>query len=229
MKIVTISDTHGKHEGLDNIEADLIIHAGDCTRTGRKKDIEDFLQWYSSQKADKKILVAGNHDWGFERSANDCEVMCENYGITYLYDTSCEYKGLKIWGSPVQPEFNKWAFNRARDLTEAAHKQIPDIKPHWDKIPNDVDILITHGPPYGILDEVLHVGINPGKNVGCHELRKKVEQVNPSLHVFGHIHESRGIKKTATTTYVNAAVLDLSYQLYPEDPFSFDWNKIGKK
>jgi Icc-related predicted phosphoesterase len=236
MKIVTISDTHGKHWQLTNKgkipEGDIIIHAGDATPRGRYEDVEEFFRWFGDLDFDRKIMIAGNHDWEFEKNPKDCEEMATNYGIDYLNDSGIVHNGIKIWGSPVQPEFLSWAFNRARTLAEAQHKQIKEIKPHWDMIPKDTDILITHGPAYDRLDKVMSFHpSNPGVYVGCEELEKAIQRIRPVLHVCGHIHEARGYltdrpRGKSPITYVNAASLDECYQLYGEDAFVFEWNKL---
>jgi len=110
--------------------------------------------------------------------------------IIYLNDTGTTIEGLKIWGSPVQPEFFNWAFNRERG---------EDICKHWDLIPDDTDILITHGPAFGILDRVLE-----GEYVGCSDLLKKIKQIKPKIHAFGHIHEAYGQCEEDGTTFINA-------------------------
>ncbi len=236
MKIIAISDTHGKHWWFPNNnrlpEGDIIIHSGDCTSRGSNDDIEEFLRWYGDLNYEYKILVAGNHDWGFEKDASYNAEMCENYGITYLNDSGITVKGLKIWGSPVQPEFMSWAFNRARNLAESQRKQIKEIKPHWDKIPDEVDILITHGPAYGYGDQVMMFhSPNKGEHVGCEHLLKKINEIRPVLHISGHIHEGRGIYlggmgEGSPITYVNASTLNETYSPWREDAFVFDWDEL---
>lgn len=223
LTITTISDTHGQHDKLDVGSGDLIIHSGDCTPNGKTSDIEEFLRWYGDLEFDKKILVPGNHDWDFEKMPKHTTELCANYGITLLNDSGTKYKGLHIWGSPVQPEFFSWAFNRARSVVQATPKH-PFIGDHWDKIPANTDILVTHGPAYGILD-LTHFG---NQKVGCPLLRKKIEEIKPVLHICGHIHEARGvyIDNDGPITYVNAASLDVFYRPYQEKPFRFDWNKL---
>jgi Icc-related predicted phosphoesterase len=233
MKITTISDVHGMQDRLFPLgSGDLLICAGDITPNGTQNDIEEFLRWYADQDFDKKVLIAGNHDWGFERSGDTYYIdRCKDYGIDYLNDSMATYKGLKIWGSPVQPEFFNWAFNRARTKTEADYKFIKEIKPHWDKIPNNVDILVTHGPPMGVLDLVeLKKSPNFGENVGCELLMEKVTEIKPKMHIFGHIHNQRGVKVLnldgVPVTFVNAACLNDRYRPYQEDHFTFDWDKV---
>lgn len=199
MKITVISDTHGQHRSLKLLKGDLLIHAGDVSKRGHPIEIEDFLDWFSKQKFTYKVFIAGNHDFFFEQAHPRIIEQMIPKGVIYLNDSGCEIDGLKLWGSPITPWFNNWAFNRERGA---------EIKPHWDLIPIDTDILITHGPPFGILDETVY-----SKRTGCEELLLKVYQVKPRLHVFGHIHEDYGQYTKGDTTFVNASVLDDHYEL----------------
>ncbi|TVZ56932.1 Icc-related predicted phosphoesterase [Lutibacter sp. Hel_I_33_5] len=197
MKIVFISDTHNKHNDIEIPKGDILIHAGDVSSRGRANEINGFLDWFSKQPHKHKIFIAGNHDFYFERAHN---VMVEAKipdNVIYLNDTGCQIKGVNFWGSPIQPEFYDWAFNRKRG---------EEIKQHWDLIPKNTDILITHGPPYGILDKTVR-----GEFVGCEELLKKNIEIKPKVHVFGHIHESYGIIKKNETIYINASILNEKY------------------
>lgn len=123
-------------------------------------------------------------------------------GVVYLNDSSVEIEGIKIWGSPITPWFNDWAFNRDRGS---------EIKKHWDLIPDDIDILVTHGPPFGILDETVY-----GKRTGCEELLLRVYQVKPKYHIFGHIHKDYGSFTKGEITFINASVLDDWYEMRNE-------------
>lgn len=205
MKITFISDTHNLHDhytskSQNNLlgEGDLLIHAGDVSSLGTTKEITDFLEWFANVPYTHKVFVAGNHDWGFE-SMTDIDQKYKDKGVHYLYDSMVEIEGLKIYGSPWQPEFFNWAFNLPRMGTE--------LKSKWDKIPTDLDILITHGPPWGQLDIV-----PSGIAVGCELLYKKVFEVKPIIHVFGHIHSSYGQKTVDGVEFMNASVLGESYK-----------------
>ncbi len=122
-------------------------------------------------------------------------VLSEHPKLIYLQDSGCEVAGLRIWGSPWQPEFGRWAFNlkrRGARLREA-----------WSKIPLDTDILITHGPPYGVLDQLVD-----GERVGCELLAERLQVVHPRLHVFGHIHWAYRQMHLNGTSFVNASTCD---------------------
>lgn len=198
MRIVLISDTHNQHRALQLPEGDLLIHAGDISGRGLQSEVQDFMDWMGRLPYQHKVLIAGNHDFLAERNPEQFASMLPE-GVTYLNDSGTEIEGFKVWGSPIQPWFYDWAFNRQRGA---------DIARHWDLIPADTDILITHGPPHGILDRV-----QDGQHVGCEELLKKVEAIQPLLHVFGHIHEAHGEEQHGTTRFVNASVLNLRYLL----------------
>jgi len=239
LKIVTISDTHNKHKQILIPDGDIILHAGDATGRGERGEIESFVKWYGSLPHKHKIMIAGNHDWGFDSSnAGQYEDFCKQHGVIYLNDSGCEVEGIKIWGSPVQPAFCDWAFNRARSEESAIdpydymdYEKDP-IGPHWDLIPYGTDILITHGPPMYRLDKVGMTGSpNTGQHVGCEQLNWVVDAIRPKMHVFGHIHERRGVvvdKSTSPITYVNAASLTCRYVPHLDETFVFDWDKVSE-
>ena len=199
MKIISISDTHNRHNDVELPDGDILIHAGDVSARGTETEIDDFLEWFSSQPHKHKIFIAGNHDFYFERESDSLIADKIQKNIIYLNDSGCQIEGFNIWGSPIQLEFYNWAFNRERGI---------DIKKHWDLIPNNTDILITHGPTYKILDETIR-----GKHVGCEELKNKVLEINAKIHVFGHIHEGFGCYKDSNISFINASLLYHKYYL----------------
>ena len=176
----------------------MIIHAGDVSNKGSKSEIEEFLNWYKELNFKHKIFIAGNHDFFFESATDQMIKQIIPKNIIYLNDSGIEIEGIKIRGSQIQPEFFNWAFNRERGAA---------IKKHWDLIPTDTDILITHGPPYKILDLT-----TKGTYSGCKELKKKVFSIQPKLHVFGHIHEGYGTTTINKTLFINASLLNEKYQ-----------------
>jgi Icc-related predicted phosphoesterase len=195
-KIVLLSDTHNSHEQITVPDGDILIHAGDATNRGQIDEIVDFNRWFSQLPHKYKIFVAGNHDWLFEKRPKYSQSLLAS-SVIYLQDSSVEIEGLKIYGSPWQPAFFDWAFNLKRG------KQLAK---KWALIPNDIDVLITHGPPFGILDETPR-----GDFAGCEELRKRVETVRPRLHVFGHIHSGYGAAEKFCVRFVNASNCDEDY------------------
>ena len=193
MKLVLISDTHSRHNRLEIPNGDMLIHAGDLSNRGYEWEIRAFLEWFSTQPHQYKIFIAGNHDFYFERESEDTIKNMLPNNVIYLNDSGVEIEGCKIWGSPVQPAFSNWAFNREIGAS---------IKKHWDLIPMDTDILVTHGPPFQILDKV-----TKGKHVGCLDLMLQVNKIKPRLHIFGHIHEAYGVYSGASTVFVNASIV----------------------
>lgn len=198
MRTVFLSDSHGEHEEVVLPEGDLLVHAGDFSRRGGEAETRDFLRWFASRPHRHKVFVAGNHDFLAERQAELFRSMVPA-GCVYLNDSGVELGGLKIWGSPVTPWFFDWAFNRERG---------PEIRRHWDLIPAGLDILITHGPPAGILDQVVR-----GERVGCADLAAAIRERKPRVHVFGHIHEAYGQHEQDGVRYLNASVLDVRCDL----------------
>jgi Icc-related predicted phosphoesterase len=232
MRVICISDTHTKHREMELYnplpQGDVLIHAGDLSNRGSQRDVEEFIEWFGGLEGFKnKIFIAGNHDFSFENASGVRsniidpyqwfrDIINEEYlsklGIVYLEDSGFLInderfsRPIKIWGSPWQPEFYNWAFNLPRNGEE--------LKEKWDLIPNDTDVLITHGPPYDCRDFV--PPSYGGEKVGCELLRKRVDEVKPSLHVFGHIHYAYGSAYIGDTLFVNASVCTERY-----DP----WNK----
>lgn len=199
LNIVCISDTHGKHAGVRLPDGDILIHAGDFMTYGdRLSEIASFNHWLSKQPHRHKVVIAGNHDLLFESDASLARTQI--MAAAYLENSATEIEGVHIWGSPQQPRFLDWAFNVDRG---------PSIRRYWDMIPAETDILITHGPPFGILDK-----INPsGEHLGCEELTIAVQRVRPKLHIFGHIHGGHGKYQDNGIQYVNASVLDKNYRI----------------
>jgi len=222
-RITFVADTHCKHKQITNDlpGGDLIIHAGDVSSMGYFHEIRNFCDWYSKLNYNTKIFIAGNHDFGFQDSPKSVVKLVKSYqNINYLQDDLLllgeEYDNyedkIKVWGSPWSPRFLNWAFNADRG---------EDIKQYWDKIPMNTDILITHCPPFGILDKV----IGRNENLGCEELAKRISIIKPKIHVFGHIHTGYGYKFDGHTHYINASVVNEQY-IYLQKPITMDWNQI---
>jgi len=199
MKIVCISDTHGSHWEFDRIlEGDVLVHSGDFTGSGVLAQVKDFNDWLGHQKFKHKLVIAGNHDWWLYKHKDDIEkIQSVLSNATYLQDSGVEIDGIKFWGSPWQPEFMNWAFNVPRGNR---------LRAIWEKIPTDTKVLITHGPPYGILDKTLE-----GDVTGCEDLLHEMKRIKPDIHIFGHIHEGYGKWVTNKTIHINASTLDRSY------------------
>lgn len=196
MKLVCLADTHNKHERVSLPEGDVLIHAGDCTEGGSKQETKAFLEWFANQPHPHKILVPGNHDFFFEKVENRNQTP-EN--ITLLIDSGKKIEGINFWGSPVSPGDHSWAFNRGRGR---------EIATHWNSIPSSCDVLITHTPAYGFLDELPN-----GTKMGDEELRRRIGKLNLRAHIFGHIHYAAGAIKRQNIHFINATQLDEQHRL----------------
>ncbi|XP_014261829.1 metallophosphoesterase domain-containing protein 1 isoform X2 [Cimex lectularius] len=226
LRIVCMSDTHSltSHIRFKIPDGDIFIHAGDFTRCGAEGEVLDFNKWIGKLPHKYKVVIAGNHELSFDQtfthplSPNPSKSI-PTLGIPmasisdaisttnmkdkltnclYLQDESVVIAGLKIYGSPWQPEFHGWAFNvpRGRKCLEK-----------WDLIPDDTDILVTHTPPIGHGDLCCS-----GVRAGCVELLSTVQRrVKPKYHVFGHIHEGYGITTDGSVIYVNASTCNIQY------------------
>ncbi len=209
MKIIVISDTHNKYQKLQIPKGDMIIFAGDVCVGKELKILRKFADFIDSLGFKHKIMIAGNHDYVFENDNSvEARNILKNKNINYLENSMETIAGINIWGSPVTPQFFDWAFMAKRG---------EKIAKYWNKIPNDADIVVTHGPPYGILDKTAR-----GQKVGCQELLKKIKELKPKYHIFGHIHEGYGVLKKDTTTYVNASSVDKTLKVL-NDPIVFDY------
>lgn len=195
-RVVVISDTHLRHAGWEIPAGDILIHCGDLTVWGSEREVRAGLEWFASHPHHRKIIVAGNHDHLFEKDLRQIWKLIVGKNIAYLQDNGMSMMGLRIWGTPwSKTRSGLWAFNNPGEA----------IKSKWDAIPDDLDILITHSPPHGILDIV------PEGSVACRYLKEAVVRAAPKYHVFGHIHEGYGRVTIGPTTFVNASICDLFY------------------
>lgn len=196
MRIVCLSDTHNQLNKINVPDGDVLLHAGDFCGKGTLDEVELFNRDVGKLPHKHKIVIAGNHDWPLQKHVQQSREVLSN--VIYLEDESVEIDGLKLYGSPWQPEFYRWAFNLPRNSKQLQEK--------WDSIPADADVVITHGPPHGILDMTTR-----GSRCGCELLAKRLNALQPALHLFGHIHESYGQKQLGRTLYVNASNLNEYY------------------
>ena len=206
MNILCISDLHQKHNRLTLVPCDILLISGDVCSSGDIWDFENFIQWLSreSSKFKKAILIAGNHDWCFMKHRKLCtDILDKEFGdkVVYLEDSEIVIDGIKFYGSPWQPEFNNWAFNAPRGER---------MKNIWSNIPDDVNVLITHGPPHGIGD-LVHT-----THVGCADMMDRILNLpDLYLHVFGHIHSGNGYYKSEAipgSIFCNASICTDNYE-----------------
>jgi len=180
-----VGDLHGAYPKLEG--GDLLIVAGDCTTNDKDYSWDVFYEWLAAQKYEKKIYIGGNHDNRLTMTKDMTPKHCDAH---YLCDSATSFEGLKIWGSPwtlTFPGINPHctAFTGDEELLASKFALIPD----------DIDILITHGPPYGIMDMVDRGRFTYRKqieNVGSVSLSHAVARIRPLLHVYGHIHQGYG-------------------------------------
>lgn len=197
--LALISDTHGHHEAIHIPPCDIVVCAGDMTHSTKAvglQELQNFLIWLTREaKGTQCVMTFGNHDWVGLRFPEESRLLCERHGVTLLHGSAATVGGLRFWGSPRTPEFRGYAYMYLPDEAEAV----------WDEIPEGVDVIVTHGPPRMFRDKTVH-----GVRAGCPVLAKRVRQIQPALHVFGHIHESRGVRERDGVMYVNASSVDFA-------------------
>jgi len=201
---VCLSDTHSKHSGLIVPDGDILLHSGDFSMMGYDHEVRAFLIWYERQPHAFKVLTCGNHEVGVEANHPLFRAMLKEYApsVIYLNDSGAEVMGLNVWASAVTPKFGYgWSWNRDRG---------PDIMRHWDMIPSDTQVLVTHGPPHGIVDR-----LERGEHVGCERLRYTIDERLDDLllSTHGHLHSAYGVERIGPKTFVNASVVNERYEL----------------
>lgn len=206
MRLVCISDTHSRHEQMPPIPSgDVLIHAGDCTSSGSLPALDDFTTWLGAQPHRHKILIAGNHDHCFVRYSAWAREMCEKQGINYLQGEAKSIDGLNFYGFPWQPIYRNMSFNAGPSELWERLKLVPD----------NTDVLITHGPPLGIFDWMPDIR----EHVGSFEIAKMIDRL-PQLKalVFGHIHEGYGFatRESDGIKFANASTCTERYE--PTNP-----------
>lgn len=226
LRFVCISDTHGRHWELTPKlpEGDVLLHAGDFSMEGGLEEVQDFVRWFRTLPFQHKVLIAGNHDLSFDRTYRGGRIRggdesvkikeafleaCADGQVTYLEDEKCEIEGISIYGTPWQPAFADWAFNlpRGQSLLEK-----------WQAIPDNVQVLVVHGPPLGRGDLCLP----SGQRAGCADLLAEVQgRIRPEFLVCGHVHESAGVRFDGTTHFLNATSVNEDYEVV-HPPLVFD-------
>ena len=219
MNITAISDMHGQLN-FKVPKSDILLIAGDlCPAShnsyisiGMQRDWLDckFRNWMNEQPVDDIIAVSGNHDWIFEIAKDEVPFFGEEGKFKYIEDELIIYKDLKIYGTPVQLPFNNWAFNREEK----------SLQGYWDNIPEGLDILLLHSPPYGIMDKTGHSTYS-SKRIGSKSLKKRIDEVRPKYVIFGHNHNGYGIEEIDGITYINASLLNEQYEMVNE-PIVFE-------
>lgn len=194
---VFVSDLHTRD--IDPPEGDLLINCGDMTFRGKANEVHWYKNWLKKQRPKYKeiVWIAGNHDFNADYWGDE---IAEETNTIYLENSGCEVLGLKIWGSPITPTFYNWAFMKDRGS---------DIRSIWKLIPKDLDLLMCHGPAYGILDTT---PFQPGEHVGCQDLLDAILNKKPRYFAHGHLHDPGGQMVVGDhTTFINAAICDEEY------------------
>ena len=203
MKLVLIADTHTQQADLTVPDGDVLIHVGDFSEGSSMHGqslTRDFLDWFALQPHEHKIFIAGNHDFWAEK--NKCLLADEAQArdLIYLMDEWTEIDGVKFWGTPWVPNLLGWAFHERGPAYASRRLGAIDI---------EIDVMISHGPPFGIGDRLSE----SGERVGCPALLQWANDHQPRVHVSGHIHEDAGLNRIGETTFVNASVLNEHYVL----------------
>ncbi len=184
--ILHISDTHGAHRRLGDLPAaDVVVHSGDFTMGGSEAEAIDFLNWFCDLPHRHKIFICGNHD----ECLYGANINGFDGNVHYLCNSGVEIDGVKFYGVPM---FMKDCILEQQNRNYAA-------------IPQDTDVLVTHTPPYGILD------FDDNINYGSEELLQRVAAVSPRLHLFGHIHRQYGMTDNGIMRFSNGAIMNTDY------------------
>lgn len=221
IRFVCLSDTHNQTDYLHLPPGDVLLHSGDFTLQGDPLEVQQFCSFLQALPYRQKVVIAGNHDLTFDlenfrelrdrfrlKAEIDARATKELLtGCTYLEDSGSFVCGYSVWGSPWTPTFYDWGFNLPIG---------PEIQAKWNRIPQNTEILLTHGPPYDILDRC-----SDGFKAGCPLLAQKVKTVKPLVHLFGHIHEAYGTRTIDETLYINGSNCDLGYRPV-QSPIVFD-------
>jgi predicted phosphodiesterase len=200
LRLVCISDTHCQLDKIKIPDGDIIIHSGDFTYSGSIQEISKELYIFGKLPHKYKIGISGNHDWLFEKQPYIARQLCVDNNIIYLEDSSIIIEGIKFYGNPKQKWFFDWAFNLPKDGSKT--------KEEWDKIPKDTNVLVLHGPAFGVVDKLLS-----GHPVGCPVLLEQIQQLNDLiLFQVGHIHSAYGISSINNALCINASICNEQYK-----------------
>ena len=198
MKLIVLSDNHTNYD-FETPEGDVLIHCGDFTDTGKPSEIEKFRDYLKEQPHRHKLFIFGNHEKVDREVKYWIDYLEDGTGATCIHEKLVCINGINFFGSSYTPKFMNWAFMQ----TDGTRKR------YWENMVEDMDVLVTHGPPRGIMDK-----IESGIEIGCEYLRKFVDRVKPKYHFFGHNHAGAGIQTNSDTLFINAALLTEHYQKF---------------
>lgn len=221
LRIVAVSDTHGYLKKVDLPDGDVLVHSGDLTSGGELTEVSEVMYQFEKLLSKYKhiVFIAGNHDKLYQRNPDLAKSLIYERNVHYLQDEELVIDGIKFYGSPWTLEFFQWAFMYDRD---GSGKNI------WAKIPEDVDILLTHSPPYGKMDKVIPFGQYTEEYGGCKDLLNRVLEIKPKVHVYGHIHSGYSSIQGVNTLFLNASICNEDYKAVNK-PHVFDIDEITKE
>lgn len=203
IRLVHISDTHGKHKELNIPDGDILIHSGDWSNTGSIKEVSNFLTWFSELPHPNKIFICGNHEREVEKDGYYLFKSMIPNNVVYLEDSGIKIEGLYFYGSPWTQAFQNWGWMWN---SEEEERRI------WARIPEHTDVLITHSPAYRLLDfSTYKISERSDQNIGSKILRKAVEYIKPLLVAHGHVHSAYGVAQFGKTTILNGSICDEAY------------------
>jgi hypothetical protein len=222
MRIVVISDQHGYLPEIP--PCDLLIIAGDVCpdRFGPFVAMHNPDQqkswfnrsvrsWLARSPATHKVLTWGNHDWCGQTCSfrHDSPAEARTTELQILVDEGTRVPAgsageatVSVWATPWSNQFMNWAFM----------KPAPDLETIYAEIPEGIDILTSHQPPYGYGDRYDDVGSGKLEYLGSRELLATIERVRPKLVICGHIHDGYGRFEHAGIPIYNVSVVDEQYQ-----------------
>lgn len=209
MRLALLSDTHGYHNMIKEIpDADVFIFAGDATQTGKEYEMIRFRDWLKTLPYNYMLILGGNHDFYLENTRRAHDFFCNSDRMIYIHEEEVIIDNVSFYGTSWQPEFFNWAFNRDENV----------LKSKFARIPKSTNVLITHAPPYQILDlapPLLHIGRFTSENAGSKSLLDKILTLKKlKLHCFGHIHEARGEQYFNNIHFVNCSFNPNNPQIY---------------
>ena len=196
MKAVVLSDNHTNYD-FETPEGDILIHCGDFTFHGNPKEMEKFKNYLKKQPHEHKLFIFGNHEKVEKEITYWREYLEDGTGAKCIHEKAYGIGDLNFFGSSYTPQFMNWGFMQDEETRER----------YWENMIEGMDVLVTHGPPMGIMGK-----IEDGTEIGCEYLRKFVDRVKPKYHFFGHNHAGAGVTSRNGTLFVNAAILTEHYQ-----------------
>ncbi len=207
MRLVIVSDTHSRHENLAPLSGEVLIHCGDFCNgfSGDEDDLVCLDDWFARQPFDLILCTGGNHDFVAQGRHAAGRNVFQN--AVYLQDSPFVFRSVHFYGAPWVPQLQGWAYY----LSDS------ELKVKWKLIPDNTDVLITHTPPWRILDSPT----NPRIHAGCSHLLARVDELKPTIHCFGHNHASHGRRNTTSTAFLNASVVNSQYEVVNQ-PFVID-------